>query len=417
MNIPAKDSNVSTWLDWIESIHPKDIDLGLARMQRAFNRLNLTLSGKIITAAGTNGKGTTLFALEQILLSRGKRVARFSSPHLLSFNERICLQGLLVSDAQLTQAFHEVAQSLTEPLTFFEFTTLAALFIFSRQKLDYILLEVGLGGRLDAVNILDPVLAIMTSIDYDHQEYLGDTLEQIASEKAGIMRPNQPILLGEGVEQQSIYSHAKFLHATPYTLNKFSNLSFCELLEHRLPLNSVKLAFAAYTLIEHESPLESDHLIWQQRLGCMQLPGRMQKRNLQGIRFVLDVAHNAAAVHKLVTNLQPIKGRRIACWASPQDKSLLEQVKLLQNQIDDWIVLNVDNARISSKQCVETLAQIDVCAQVYEAADAIAWLLKHAQPHDEVIVFGSFFTVAAALRAIDNLGSPLWKRKESAFLA
>ena len=191
--------NLSEWLAWQESLNPAEIDLGLERIRSVAGQLGLQPpSGGVVTVAGTNGKGSTAAVIEALLRAGGKRTGLYSSPHLVCYNERIRLSSIPVEDAELVDAFEQIEHVRGAiPLTFFEYGTLAALLIFSRHDCDTWVLEVGLGGRLDAVNLIDPDVAVITTIALDHQEWLGDTIEEIAREKAGIIRPGKPVLYGE----------------------------------------------------------------------------------------------------------------------------------------------------------------------------------------------------------------------------
>ncbi|MGL4472974.1 MAG: Mur ligase family protein, partial [Shewanella sp.] len=197
---PAANSSLDTWLDYILAMHPTEIDMGLSRISQVAERLGVKMltPSKVITVAGTNGKGTTCAMLASILQEAGYSVGVYSSPHLLRYNERISVNGVDVSDEQLIAAFQLIERTRAElSLTFFEFATLAALVIFKEQALDVIILEVGLGGRLDATNLIDADVSVVTAIDLDHQEYLGDTRELVGKEKAGIFRAGKPAISGD----------------------------------------------------------------------------------------------------------------------------------------------------------------------------------------------------------------------------
>ena len=213
--------NLDSWLQRIITLHPEEIDLGLDRIQAVANRMGLTkLANKVVTVAGTNGKGSCVACLQAVLESAGYRTGAYTSPHLHRFNERICVGGKSVSDRSLCDAFSAVEQKRQEDsLSYFEFGTLAALWLFNEIDLDVLILEVGLGGRLDAVNIIDPDVAVITNISLDHQSWLGNDLESIAAEKAGIIRRETPLVYGDSVPCQSILEKARVLDAPIYRLN------------------------------------------------------------------------------------------------------------------------------------------------------------------------------------------------------
>jgi len=208
-------STLVEWLAYLETLHPKTIALGLERVESVASRLNVKPVCPVITVAGTNGKGSTCALLEQMLLADGYRVAMYTSPHLLRYNERVRIDGVEASDAALRDAFAAVeAVRAGTPLTYFEFGTLGALWLFARQKLDALILEVGLGGRLDAVNVVDPDVAVVTTVAIDHVDYLGATREDIGHEKAGIFRPAKPAICADPNPPSSLIAHAAAIGAT-----------------------------------------------------------------------------------------------------------------------------------------------------------------------------------------------------------
>ena len=210
--------DLAAWLERLETFHPADIELGLDRVSAVAASLDcLGLPGTVVTVAGTNGKGSTVAALESLALLAGKRVASYTSPHLLSYNERVRIDSVAVTDATLVDAFERVeAARAGVPLTYFEFGTLAALLIFKQAAVELVILEVGLGGRLDAVNIIDPDLAIITSISRDHQSWLGEDREAIGREKAGILRPGIPVVIADPDPPQSVLESLRALHCASH---------------------------------------------------------------------------------------------------------------------------------------------------------------------------------------------------------
>jgi dihydrofolate synthase/folylpolyglutamate synthase len=399
---------LNSWLAKLESSNSLGIDLSLDRVEATLNKLNiLPFKCLVVTVAGTNGKGSTIYALENLLKSANKKVGSYTSPHLFEFNERVRIGGNEVSDDQLIEAFEaiDLVSDSNYKLTFFEFTTLAAFWIFSKASLDVILLEVGLGGRLDAVNCVCPDLAIITSIGLDHEEYLGNNLEDIAKEKAGIFRPNIPVLLGSSALQQSILNEAQKNSVQLYSITSdFKDFPNFDENNIKLPLESVRLALAAYTLLRNklrELPCASE-LVCQ--LHGLRMQGRMQKINYNGVSIICDVAHNPLGVNWLKANLDNKCKRRIAVWTSAKDKNLIGIVEPMLNEFEEWLVPTVLNDRIDRNISIKTLKKLK--ANIDESVSCMLEVLKKAsykaKPNGEVVVFGSFFTVAEAIKIMNS---------------
>lgn len=375
------------------------------------------LNTKIITVAGTNGKGSCVAFLEAILLAAGFKVAAFTSPHLLKYNERIRLNGKNISAKKLCEAFAFVEKERGNTiLNFFEFTTLAALYIFQQQHFDVILLEVGLGGRYDPVNIVDPDIAIISTISLDHVLQLGNTREAIAAEKAGIMRSHKPIICGDFNPPKTIFSKAKKLNADLYCLNKdffyhildgiwswqFHNKKITALPLPNLPVQNAATVLMAIELLQLFLPINENAI--KKGIKKAFLPGRFQqlKNNI-----ILDVAHNPESAELLAENLRKHKyiGKTIAVMSMLKDKDIAKTIKPLISEIDEWYVGILPTKRAATKnQLINAfktnnidLAKIKLYAIVNEA---FTKALKNKKNTDRIIVFGSFYTVAECLKLL-----------------
>jgi dihydrofolate synthase / folylpolyglutamate synthase len=417
--------NLSDWLTYLETLHPDEIELGLDRVKAVADALDLDFSSKtVITIAGTNGKGSTSCFLESLLRSAGKSTGLYSSPHLLKFNERICINGSYINDALLCEAFSRVEQARKDTsLTYFEFGTLAALLIFSESKLDYLILEVGLGGRLDAVNIIDADLAIITNIALDHTEWLGDSREKIAFEKAGIIRQDKPVIFGENDIPKSLLKQVKLLHAQLYQLGQEFECSStvghwvwqgrdgdqnqsrfdikvapASLLDF-FPSNAA-LALQAMLLLDVEiSRKNLDIGISQARLA-----GRFQIID-RDYKLVLDVAHNPHAADLLAKNIKryfPQKTIHILV-AMLSNKDFEQTLLTLQEISRSWYVASLENSRGSDAKMLYNKLQISAQNSVSlfdSVQDAFQKAEQDMQANDVLLITGSFYTVAAVLEMI-----------------
>jgi len=320
---------LSEWLHWQEGCHPSAIDLGLERVLAVYQRLaTRPIAQKIITVAGTNGKGSSICFLENILLSAGYAVGSYTSPHIFNYNERIKLNGVAVSDQALCDVFEKIEQARTDPpgdkltITYFEYGTLAALLLMAEQKLDIAILEVGLGGRLDAVNIIDADIALITAIDIDHEAWLGSDKEKIAIEKAGIMRPNKPVVCSDVNAPQSITNCAAEIKATLFSINTEFSYKINEsswqwhspsVSHHALPFiplkgihqyNNIAGVLMVLSLLQIEYPLSQNQL----RDGILNSVIRARLENIPGkINTLIDVAHNVQSTRALLDYLNENK--------------------------------------------------------------------------------------------------------------
>ncbi len=414
------------WLKRIATLHPRKIELGLDRVKAVANRMGLTKPAhQVITVAGTNGKGSCVACLQAILERAGYRTGAYTSPHLHHFNERICLEGEEVNDRVLCDAFVAVEHARKEQsLSYFEFGTLAALWLFSKADIDVAILEVGLGGRLDAVNIIDPDIAIITSISLDHQDWLGNDLESIATEKAGIIRHKTPLVYGDLVPCESVLKKADALDAPVYRLNlecygivnqdnKAWAFTGCGIsgktqtieqlpLPH-IDLSNAVLAVQAISLL----PLVIERKAFQEALDGLALPGRFELRKDMDTkkRVILDVAHNPAAAKLLGERLlqfrcvNPGITQIVGVIAVMADKDIESIAGALESCLDICYIAQVDEPRCMPsaesfrriKQCriKSRLEQFDSLEKAYKAA------CKLATTEDVVVVTGSFYTVAA----------------------
>lgn len=420
-------SSLSEWLAWQESLHLSAIDLGLDRIQVVAERLNLLKPDfPIITVAGTNGKGSAVAMLSSILNAAGYKVGAYTSPHILRYNERVALSGEPVADQWLCDAFSAIEAVRAEvSLTYFEFGTLAAMWIFQQQAVDVAVLEVGLGGRLDATNLWDADVAALTSIALDHADWLGTDREQIAYEKASIARAGRALVCGDPQPPQRVAGTAGAIGAdliqfgvdfkvAAQTDERFTVLCCNEAGEWSplwgdLPrpalLGDVQLQNAALVLItlqQSQSKLPAiDQRAVVAGLQQVKLPGRLQRLQQQPDVW-LDVAHNPEAAELLAKWLekQPIVGKTWAIFSILADKDLQSVVKPLQASIDGWHIFPLDNPRAASLERISaSLAACGVAEQTQHADIQQAWQQVSAflEPHDRVVIFGSFLVVSSLL--------------------
>ena len=415
-------TTLAQWLSWQEGLHPSEIELGLERVREVAARLGLlNPPHRVITVAGTNGKGSSVALLAAIYRAAGYRVGAYTSPHFLRYNERIRINGAEIDDASLCRAFDKIDRARGDlSLTYFEFGTLAALSCFADAGLDVAILEVGLGGRLDAVNIIDPDVALITAIAVDHESWLGTDRETIGREKAGIMRRGVAAVCGDPHPPQSLIDHAEEIGATllrqgvDFVAEPQAGQAgaWCWRSGSRrrdaLPPPALRGAFqrdnaaAVVAVVEQMAPmLPVGQAELRAGLAQAELPGRFQV--VAGpVPMVLDVAHNPQAAVALAANLRawPTPGRTFAITAMMADKAIDEMVAALADEIDQWYVTTVDIPRAAAvDQLAGSLAKLGLgpvqrCASVAEALDRV---VARAQLNDRIVVFGSFYTVAEAM--------------------
>ena len=424
---PGRGSDLAAWLAYADVLHAQAIDMGLERVSAVRDALGLKPSFPLITVAGTNGKGSTCALLAAMLGAAGYRVGVYTSPHLLRYNERVRIDGVPVGDAALCAAYARVdAARGQRPLTPFEFGTLAAMCVFTEADLDVAVLEVGLGGRLDAVNAFDADCAIVTSIGIDHVEYLGPTRESIGREKAGVFRPGRPAVCADPDPPASIAAEALRLGARlrqygrqfearrtgdSWTLVRGGH----ELTDLPLPalagdvqLYNAAACVTALDTLSARLPVDAAQI--REGLQRVTLAGRFQRwrRDAHAPEVVLDVAHNPHAAQRLAVTLaqQPVRGCTFAVFAMLRDKDIVGTAQALQERVDRWYVAGIAERRGAS--AADMAAALDA-ARVHQTvqrcttpAAAFREALAAAGADDRVLVCGSFATVAAVLREIES---------------
>lgn len=443
-------TSLADWLDYIQQLHPSEIDMGLDRLRQVAQRLGLGRPAPVsILISGTNGKGSHVATLQQLLRRLGYRVGAYTSPHLLHYNERVCIDGVPVNDAQLMTAFEAIEAARQDvSLSFFEFGTLAALQIFEQTALDVAILEVGLGGRLDAVNLVDADMAIITSIGLDHQDWLGDTRDAIAAEKAGIFRPGIPVVCSENDPPDSLLRKVVELDcrlllrgrdfegqtvAGPAAAGDSDRWQWqgtdaqgASFALHDLPwptLAPVNVAGAlqAVTWLLSSAMLPDAsaqyNTSWQQRLtvaardvlASLTLPGRQQPvRTPRGQAALLDVSHNVEAAQALAVTIgrwqqdQP-DGRVFLVLAMMHDKDHAGYYHALENAVDFWYIAHFNLPRCMPAAKLSAVLRAEGAAaeaiRQYDAvAEAFSNACQHAGEGDLIVVSGSFITVSEVMQ-------------------
>ena len=409
------------WLAHCEQLHPKTIDMGLDRVRAVAERMGLRFDCPVFTVAGTNGKGSTCAMLEAILTQAGFRTGLFTSPHLVRFEERCRIRGQNVDAADLIAAFARVESARAEiSLTYFEFTTLAILDTLARAGLDAVILEVGLGGRLDAVNIIDTDCAIITSIDIDHAELLGDTREKIGFEKAGILRTGRPAIVSDPVPPQSVIDRATEIGADLWLLGRdfnysgdkqqwawagrgrrYAGLAYPALRGANQLINASGV-LAALTAMRQQLPVTAQAV--RNGLALVDLPGRFQVVPGQPA-LVLDVAHNPHSVAALALNLDAMGfyPTTHAVFGAMADKDLTPMLQRMDPLVDRWYFADLPTPRAASGAALQTAWQAvtkrtDAVSAVFSTPlDALHAAAAKAQAADRIVVFGSFYTVGGVL--------------------
>lgn len=419
--------SLADWLAYLEQLHPTAIDMGLDRVRAVAARMAMTRPAPlVVTVTGTNGKGSTCAFIASLLNAQGLKIGSYSSPHLLRYNERVLLSGREASDAELCEAFAVVEAARGEiSLTYFEMGTLAAFWLFERAGLDAVVLEVGLGGRLDAVNIVDADLAVITNIGLDHADWLGNSRESVAYEKAGILREGKPALCGDLDPPQPLLDHANSLSAPLLLRGRDFDLAMgagdwhwrgvdaagAPLELHGLPLltlpmENAALALQAYAMLG----LPWDPARLARALLQTRVVGRLDSRqvvwNGRRIALLLDVGHNPHAAAFLAQRLEqrPVVGTRRAVFGLLADKDLTGVLDALAPSISDWAVAPLPTPRTQSatqlaQALLERGASVSEYATIEQALDAQC---ARAESVDEILVFGSFYCVAAALEWLEQ---------------
>jgi dihydrofolate synthase / folylpolyglutamate synthase len=436
------------WLAYIEGLHPKNIEMGLDRVRAVWQRLGLQLNCPVITVAGTNGKGSTCAMLESIYTQAGYRTAVYSSPHLVHFLERCRISGsnakateFIAACARIESArsgFDNKTGMQTVPaiaLTYFEFTTLAFFVLMCQQNIHVAILEVGLGGRLDAVNIIDTDCAIITSIDLDHMEYLGNTRESIGFEKAGILRAGKPAIVGDPLPPASIAAHAKAIRADLYQMGvdfnysgdpqqwgwagrdrdgqprRYAGLAYPALRGANQLINASGV-LAAVTALRDKLPVTAQAV--RNGFAFVELPGRFQIVPGQPT-LVLDVAHNPHSVAALAANLDAMGFYPCthAVFGAMADKDLAAMWPKVSPMIDKWYFTGLPTARAATALVLQTQWQAqnqrrDTVSSTYTSPQqALDAAVAAASATDRIVVFGSFYTVGGVLQhGVPRLNAP-----------
>ncbi len=435
--------SLDAWLAWQEQLNPAEIELGLERVRVVLHRLQLASpSFAVITIAGTNGKGSSAAMLQSIYRAAGYHVGTYTSPHLQRYNERITLNGVEADDALLCDAFEQIeaarcADNDEIPLTYFEFGTLAAIVIFYQAGVDIGVLEVGLGGRLDAVNVIEPDVALVTMVDIDHQSWLGNDRETIAREKAGIYRANRPAICAEPKPARSLVAHAAAIGAQYYGLNgqfsygldsEVNDATWFWQCEGRrydaLPALGLRGAFQlqnaagvlmAVTLLQSRFPVERTAI--ESALKQVRVAGRLQRVLPSGtfaqVECLLDVAHNPSSAQVLCETLTEPRcdGTTHAVVGMLEDKDIGAVVAAMVPVIDHWYVVNLA-ASVCDRganaeaivACLQAVSDSLTVSSFDDVADATAAALENACAGDRVVIFGSFFTVAVAKTFFEDVG-------------
>lgn len=419
------------WLSYIEQLHPKSIEMGLDRVRLIRDHMGIFLNCTVITVAGTNGKGSTAAMLSACYVKAGYKVGCYASPHFLHYNERLTINRQPVSDAAFCEAFAAVEAARVEAsveLTYFEFGTLAAAWLMSHASLDLAILEVGLGGRLDAVNIFDADCSIVTNIALDHQDFLGDTRESIAREKAGVYRTGKPAICGDSAPPDTLLSYADEVNASlkcigdafaiapdhagyAYTYKPDSgaliSLHLSKVgLSGAFQLNNAASALTAMFCLQNVLPISGDDM--QSGIANVSLPGRFERVSIhEAPAIIYDVAHNPNAAEALAENLMLDKGSNkvtIAVFSMLHNKDWAGVVGAVESQVDVWYLGQIQHGRGADVQALADCVLAVNPKAVIQVYDTIADAFKQAllagkgynlnDKNGRIIVFGSFFTVS-----------------------
>jgi dihydrofolate synthase / folylpolyglutamate synthase len=424
-NVSTLTRTLADWLEYQQALHPQEIELGLTRCRGVAARLNLLKpTALVVSIAGTNGKGSSAALLDAILTAAGYRTGRFSSPHLLRYNERICVTGEAVDDASLCTAFARIESARGDiSLTYFEYSTLAALEIFRQAKIDIAILEVGLGGRLDAVNIIDADIALITALDIDHVEWLGCSRAQIALEKAGIFRSGHPAVCADPDPPQTLLDYAQTQgvpllcaerdfsyreQAQDWTwlgaLEQYPHLPR-PALAGAYQLRNASGVLQVVSLLRHKHGLDISAPALATGLRELKLPGRWQRLRAR-IPVFLDVAHNPLGARAVVDNLvaMPHKGSTHVLLGMMKDKDLPGTLEVLRPYVDSWHLCPLYSNRSADVDTLQAVLDDLGVNAVYGYEDVVS-AYRHlcaSLPEDSrLVVMGSFLTVAAVLESVD----------------
>ncbi|MEN5266727.1 bifunctional tetrahydrofolate synthase/dihydrofolate synthase [Stenotrophomonas sp. TWI587] len=422
MTTTARPQTLSDWLSYIEQQHPATIDMGLDRVRTVAQAMGLGAPAeRSIVVGGTNGKGSTVAFIEAIARAAGWKVGAYTSPHLLRYNERVRIDGQDATDDDLMAAFNAIEDARgATTLTYFEYGTLAALQLFAKAGLDLAVLEVGLGGRLDAVNIVDADVAVITTVDIDHSDWLGEDREAIGTEKAGIIRGWKPVILGEIDPPSSVLARAYLVGANAIRGGsdffadaidgerwRWRDVGFRIELPHpslRGPIQRANAATAIAALRALDRPLPRTAFI--EGVAAARIRGRLQAFDREGVEVLVDVGHNPQAARELAAALKAsrVTGNTLAVFAALQDKDAAGVVDALADQVQQWHLAGLEGARAQSAEELRArLAGTAAAGGMAHATvvDAVQHAVTQAKAGDRVLVFGSFHTAAQALQLLD----------------
>jgi dihydrofolate synthase/folylpolyglutamate synthase len=403
----STESSLEQWLAYIESIHPTEIELGLQRLKIVAERLLQNQSHKplVFTVAGTNGKGTTTAALSALACEAGLKTGWYSSPHLFTFNERVRVNGVNVLDQQLVNAFDAIESIRGDiSLSYFEYTTLAAFWIFIAEQVDVWVLEVGLGGRLDAVNVIDADIAVITTIGIDHEAYLGSDIDIIGYEKAGICRAGRPVVLGSRELPEGLYKEVAARNATPYPLLAKHGVRDGQLFWQQgkisaanihIPLDNAATALQAFSL----SGIELTESAAQGALESIRMPGRMQKVDYKGHSVIVDVGHNPHAAAYIAAQLNGQQINVLIGMLSDKDaEGFVAALAPIAKQIS---CVSLDVPRGLSAHDLAKRTKHPISAHFDSMTKAIDALTR-SMPDIPLFIGGSFYTVCDALAVLEK---------------
>ncbi len=418
------DQELQTWLTRIEQQHPVEIELGLSRISKVAKEIGiLEISTPLITVAGTNGKGSVVAFLTALYIEAGFNVGAYTSPHICQFNERIKINANMVNDQAIVAAFEHIDVVREDvSLSYFEFATLAAMKIFLDDKVDVILMEVGLGGRLDAVNSWDADVAVVTAIEVDHRAWLGENREIIAPEKTGIARSGRPLIVGDREAPQSLFDTAERIGADVICIQKDFDYSKCgsfwnlnlkstqyndipaPVLKGSWQYDNASVAIAAAEALVKTLPFNVDAL--RRSMNKVSLEGRFDQRKCRGKEVIFDVSHNPAAIRSLVQQIgttydEPVK----AVFAVMHDKAVDEMIEIASPYVDTWYLGDLGVTRaMPSSELVKKIKRINSSQKVIsciDVNDAFDLAIKDSGLAQPILVFGSFLTVASVMRHVN----------------
>ena len=412
--------SLAPWLQHLERIHPSEIDLGLRRITLVARRLALVpFPRPSVIVAGTNGKGSVVYSIEAVARAHGKTTGRYTSPHLLTFNERIAVNGEPVDDDSIVEAFEAIEEARGDiTLTYFEFATLGALFVFAKRKVDLAILEVGLGGRLDAVNIVDSDVAVVTAIDLDHQHWLGDSVDVIAPEKAAVAREGRPVVLAERAYPETLFDTLRAINARVIRSGDSwaweegggdLSVTLASGTRGSVPvpsgLRGANVAAALQAFDAHDL-MTLDFERAAKALSQLTVPARRQRLTMEGREIWLDVAHNPAAMDVLVDSLAniPVSGKTVAAFGVMADKDLPAMIEKLAEVVDGACALEIPGIDRAAhpEELWQQLESYGIASPQSDFSMASVWqqLWDGTQPGDRLVICGSFHSVAGIMQAI-----------------